>query len=145
MGLMVRMRLMHLLRQLPGSLFESSRTPGLYIVKHSLKPEWPVGLLNGLKSKLKVCYLLRTFFADCEAYAEIFRRQLFGYSVESELYIRSRARVIGVWDELKGLGLDMRFLLEALIAHQALREMESGPSLESTVMEEGIGLGLESC
>ena len=130
-------------RPSPGSPFELLRTAGLYMVKLSLNLEWPVVLSNGSKSKLKVCYL-RKASADCEAYAEIFRRQLFGFPVESELYIRSKDRVIGVWDELKGLGLDMRFLLEAQIADQGLRESETRPSSEPTVMEDGIGLGLES-
>lgn len=81
-------------------------------------------------------------FSDCVVFAEIFRRQLFGYSVESELYIRCREGVRGVWDELKGLGLDMMFLLEARIADPALGEQEVPES--KPVIEEGIGLGLEN-
>jgi hypothetical protein len=85
------------------------------------------------------------YLSNCVVFAEIFRRQLFGYPVESELYLRCREGVRGVWDELKGLGLDMMFLLEALIADQALGEKEYAPLSESiSGIEEGIGLGLEN-
>jgi exocyst complex component 8 len=84
-------------------------------------------------------------FSNCVVFADIFRRQLFGYSVESELYIRCREGVRGVWDELKGLGLDMMFLLEALIVDQALGEKEYAPLSESiSGIEEGVGLGIEN-
>jgi hypothetical protein len=61
------------------------------------------------------------------------------------LYLRCREGVRGVWDELKGLGLDMMFLLEAVIADQALGEKEHAALSESILgIEEGVGLGLEN-
>lgn len=58
-------------------------------------------------------------------FGEIFRRQLFGYSPDSQLYRRSRTGVLEVWSQLKSLGLDMTFLLEILI----------GPTSEEAMTE----------
>jgi len=48
-------------------------------------------------------------------FSEIFRRQLYGFPQDSQLYKRSKEGVLAVWAELRGLGLDMTFLLDALI------------------------------
>ena len=48
-------------------------------------------------------------------FSEIFRRQLYGYPQDSQLYKSSKTGVVAVWSELKGLGLDMTFFLDALI------------------------------
>jgi hypothetical protein len=45
-------------------------------------------------------------------FSEIFRRQLYGYSLESQLYKHSKVAMQNVWGELKALGLDLSFILE---------------------------------
>ena len=66
-------------------------------------------------------------------FSEIFRRQLYGYPQDSQLYKSSKTGVVEVWSELKGLGLDMTFLLDALIEQHLTGEeramsSEVGPS-----------------
>lgn len=75
-------------------------------------------------------------------FAEIFRRQLYGYPKDSELYLRSKEGVMEVWAELKKLGLDMIFLLEACIAEPS---EEDGNEDDVAGLTQSVkGLGLES-
>jgi exocyst complex component 8 len=55
-------------------------------------------------------------------FSEVFRRQLYGYPHDSQLYKSSKTGVMGVWSELKGLGLDITFLLDALIEQHSTEE-----------------------
>jgi hypothetical protein len=75
-------------------------------------------------------------------FAEIFRRQLYGYPADSELYRRSKHGVMEIWSELQKLGLDMTFLLEALIAEQS--EDNENESHVASLTKSVSGLGLES-
>jgi hypothetical protein len=77
-------------------------------------------------------------------FAEIFRRQLYGYPKESELYLRSKEGVMEIWSELKKLGLDMTFLLEALIVEQSEENENEGDAAIETLTKSVKGLGLDN-
>jgi hypothetical protein len=77
-------------------------------------------------------------------FAEIFRRQLYGYPKESELYLRSKEGVMEIWSELKKLGLDMTFLLEALIVEQSEENEIEGDAAIETLTKSVKGLGLDN-
>jgi hypothetical protein len=70
------------------------------------------------------------------AFADIFQRQLFGYTKESQLYQRAKQGVMEVWSGLSSLGLDITFLLEAAIA----RPMADLPKSQSSSSDKGLGL-----
>jgi hypothetical protein len=75
-------------------------------------------------------------------FAEIFRRQLYGYPKDSELYLRSKDGVMEVCAELKKLGLDMTFLLEASIAEPS--EEDEAEDDVARLTQSVTGLGLDS-
>jgi hypothetical protein len=80
-------------------------------------------------------------------FADIFRRQLYGYPQGSQVYVRSKEGVEQVWSELKGLGLDMTFLLNTLITAPLEPErpsLKSGSASSSSLVEGIRGLGLET-
>jgi hypothetical protein len=77
-------------------------------------------------------------------FADLFRRQLFGYPEDSKVYKRSRAGVDQVWSQLKSIGLDMTFLLNTLI-DTPLDSVNTLISPASTGLEKQVkGLGLEN-
>jgi hypothetical protein len=63
---------------------------------------------------------------------------LYGYSQDSQLYKRSKAGVVQLWAELKSLGLDMTFLLDALIDEGSAGACERAFSLEPISAVEGV-------
>jgi len=69
-------------------------------------------------------------------FADIFQRQLFGYTEDSPLYQRAKQGVMHVWSGLSSLGLDITFLLDAAIS----RPMADLPKSQSTTSEKGLGL-----
>jgi hypothetical protein len=78
-------------------------------------------------------------------FGEIFRRQLFGYSRDSPLYVRTKEDVMEVWSELKGLGLDMSFMLELLMAsYSEEKEDVRGTPVVNVLQESVEGLSLET-
>ena len=77
-------------------------------------------------------------------FSEIFRRQLYGYAQDSQLYKSSKTGVVEIWSELKGLGLDMTFLLDALMEQHSMGEVERAISLEAGSPEASKSSGLQS-
>lgn len=55
-------------------------------------------------------------------FSEIFRRQLYGFPQDSQLYGRSKEGVLAVWAELRSLGLDVTFLLDSLIDEKSAED-----------------------
>ena len=88
--------------------------------------------------------LLNLSFDLIPAFSEIFRRQLFGYADDSPLYKRSKAGVLAVWSELKGLGLDMTFTLEPLIGEHRTSKEGTALSSVASLTEGAKSLGLQS-
>jgi len=79
-----------------------------------------------------------------EGFADLFRRQLYGYPQDSQVYLRSKERVEQVWSESRGLGLDMTFLLGTLISGSMDSERTLTPSASASAVEGVGGLGLEN-
>ena len=60
------------------------------------------------------------------------------------LYKSSKTGVVEIWSELKGLGLDMTFLLDALMEQHSMGEVERAISLEAGSPEASKSSGLQS-
>lgn len=98
--------------------------------------EWTKGLVEGM--------FLRVNSECVLAFAEIFRRQLFGYADDSPLYNRSKAGVLEVWSELKDLGLEMTFILEPLIEQRQVTEEDAELPSTGQLVEGVKGLNLQN-
>ena len=69
---------------------------------------------------------------------------MYGYPRDSELYLRSKEGVLEIWSELKKLGLDMTFLLEALVVEQIEENENEGDAATEALTKSVQGLGLDS-
>jgi len=104
--------------------------------------EWPVVSSSGQRLKLRV--KPHVFGANEAEFSEIFRRQLYGYSQDSQLYKHSKVAVRSVWSELKVMGLDLSFILETKEKQEAGETIVMGNGSEGATPSAGNvqGLGL---
>jgi hypothetical protein len=68
---------------------------------------------------------------------------LYGYSLESPVYMHSKVAVQNVWSELKAMGMDLSFVLETTwVQSKGEKILEPSVAGVAQATEEVQGLGL---